>query len=36
MTELEENLREVMAMLPEDGGPSLRSKCVDVRTIQVA
>lgn len=34
--ELEENLREVIAMLLEDGEPQLESEFVDVRTIQVA
>ena len=34
--ELEENLREVIEMLLEDGEPQLESEFVDVRTIQVA
>lgn len=36
ISELEEHLREVIAMLLEDGEPSLESEFVDVRTIQVA
>lgn len=34
--ELQENLREVIEMLLEDGEPRLESEFVDVRTIQVA
>lgn len=34
--ELQENLREVIQMLLEDGEPSFESEFVDVRTIQVA
>ena len=34
--ELEENLREVILMLLEDGEPELESEFVDVRRIQVA
>ena len=34
--ELQQNLREVIEMLLEDGEPSLESEFVDVRTIQVA
>jgi predicted RNase H-like HicB family nuclease len=34
--ELQENLREVIEMLLEDGEPKLESEFVDVRTIQVA
>ncbi len=34
--ELEENLREVIEMLLEDGEPRLESEFVDLRTIQVA
>jgi len=34
--ELQENLREVIAMLLEDGEPQLESEFVDVRTLQVA
>jgi predicted RNase H-like HicB family nuclease len=34
--ELQENLREVIEMLLEDGEPNLESEFVDVRTIQVA
>lgn len=34
--ELEENLREVIEMLLEDGEPRLEAEFVDVRTIQVA
>lgn len=34
--ELQENLREVIEMLLEDGEPALESEFVDVRTIQVA
>ncbi len=34
--ELQENLREVIEMLLEDGEPTLESEFVDVRTIQVA
>jgi predicted RNase H-like HicB family nuclease len=34
--ELEENLREVIELLLEDGEPQLEAEFVDVRTIQVA
>ena len=34
--ELQENLREVIEMLLEDGEPSFESEFVDVRSIQVA
>ena len=34
--ELEQNLREVIEMLLEDGEPRLEAEFVDVRTIQVA
>jgi predicted RNase H-like HicB family nuclease len=34
--ELQQNLREVIEMLLEDGEPELESEFVDVRTIQVA
>jgi predicted RNase H-like HicB family nuclease len=34
--ELQENLREVIEMLLEDGEPHLESEFVDVRSIQVA
>jgi predicted RNase H-like HicB family nuclease len=34
--ELEENMREVIEMLLEDGEPRLESEFVDVRRIQVA
>jgi predicted RNase H-like HicB family nuclease len=34
--ELEENMREVIEMLLEDGEPSLESEFIDVRSIQVA
>lgn len=34
--ELEENLREVIEMLLEDGEPRPESEFVDLRTIQVA
>lgn len=34
--ELDENLREVIEMLLEDGEPRLESEFIDVRTIQVA
>ncbi len=34
--ELQQNLREVIEMLLEDGEPALESEFVDVRTIQVA
>jgi predicted RNase H-like HicB family nuclease len=34
--ELQQNLREVIEMLLEDGEPNLESEFVDVRTIQVA
>ena len=36
LDELQENLREVIEMLLEDGEPTLESEFVDVRTIQVA
>jgi predicted RNase H-like HicB family nuclease len=36
LDELQENLREVIEMLLEDGEPRLESEFVDVRTIQVA
>ena len=36
LEELQENLREVIEMLLEDGEPTLESEFVDVRTIQVA
>ena len=36
MDELQENLREVIEMLLEDGQPALESEFVDVRTVQVA
>ncbi len=36
LDELQRNLQEVIAMLLEDGEPSLESEFVDVRTIQVA
>lgn len=36
LDELQENLREVIVMLLEDGEPELESEFVDVRTIQVA
>lgn len=36
LDELQENLREVMEMLLEDGKPTLESKFVDACTIQVA
>ena len=35
-SELEENLREVIEMLLEDGEPRLESEFIGVRTIQVA
>jgi predicted RNase H-like HicB family nuclease len=35
-SELEENMREVIEMLLEDGEPHLESEFVDVRSIQVA
>lgn len=34
--ELEENLREVIEMLLEDGDPELDSEFIGLRTIQVA
>ncbi|MBU2600834.1 MAG: type II toxin-antitoxin system HicB family antitoxin [Actinobacteria bacterium] len=34
--ELQQNLREVIEMLLEDGKPVFESEFVDVRTIQVA
>lgn len=34
--ELQENLREVIEMLLEDGEPQLESELVDVQTISVA
>ena len=34
--ELEQNLREVIAMLLEDGDPKLESEFVGLQTIQVA
>ena len=36
MDELQQNLREVIEMLLEDGQPALESEFVDVRTVQVA
>jgi predicted RNase H-like HicB family nuclease len=36
LDELQNNLREVIEMLLEDGEPALESEFVDVRTIQVA
>lgn len=36
LDELRENLREVIAMLLEDGDPKLESEFVGVHTIQVA
>ena len=36
LDELQDNLREVIEMLLEDGEPALESEFVDVRTIQVA
>ena len=36
LDELQDNLREVIEMLLEDGEPTLESEFVDVRTIQVA
>ena len=36
MDELQQNLREVIEMLLEDGQPTLESEFVDVRTVQVA
>ena len=36
MEELQQNLREVIEMLLEDGQPTLESEFVDVRTVQVA
>ena len=34
--ELQQNLREVIEMLLEDGEPTLESEFIDVHTIQVA
>lgn len=34
--ELEQNLREVIAMLLEDGEPQLESEFVGIRTVEVA
>jgi predicted RNase H-like HicB family nuclease len=34
--ELQQNLREVIEMLLEDGEPALESQFIDMRTIQVA
>ena len=34
--ELQQDLREVIEMLLEDGEPALESEFIDVRTIQVA
>jgi predicted RNase H-like HicB family nuclease len=36
LDELEKNLRDVIAMLLEDGDPKLESQFVGLRTIQVA
>lgn len=36
MDEVEQNLREVIAMLLEDGEPQLESEFVGVRKVQVA
>lgn len=36
LVELQQNLREVIEMLLEDGEPTLESEFVEVRTIQVA
>ena len=36
LDELQQNLREVIEMLLEDGEPSFESEFVDVRIIQVA
>lgn len=36
LDELQENLREVIAMLLEDGDPKLESEFVGLQTIQVA
>jgi len=36
LDELQDNLREVIEMLLEDGEPALESEFVEVRTIQVA
>jgi predicted RNase H-like HicB family nuclease len=36
MDELQQNLREVIEMLLEDGQPTLEWEFVDVRTVQVA
>lgn len=36
LEELEKNLREVIAMLLEDGDPKLESEFVGLQTIQVA
>ncbi len=36
LDELEQNLREVIAMLLEDGDPALESEFVGIQTIRVA
>ena len=36
LEELNENLKEVVQMLLEDGEPDLEAEFIDVRTIQVA
>jgi predicted RNase H-like HicB family nuclease len=36
LDELQENLREVIAMLLEDGDPQMESEFVGLQTIQVA
>lgn len=36
LDEVQENLREVMAMLLEDGDPKLESEFVELQTIRVA
>lgn len=36
LDELQQNLREVIEMILEDGEPVFESELVDVRTIQVA
>ncbi len=36
LDELQENMREVIAMLLEDGEPTLESEFVGVQTIQVS
>ena len=36
LDELQENLREVLAMILEDGEPKLESEFVGLQTIQVA